>query len=130
MSACGGPATSTTASAKADWTARHGPAIAAVRTQLGFARSALDAGDRQTILAACNLLQDDLNAARNALPVPNPAADSALRKGLSSTSTGDSDCLQGARLASVASIVERAMAELRDASALMDTANQTITDWK
>lgn len=130
IAACGGGATSTKGSAKANWTAQHGAAIAAVRTQLGFARTALNAGDRQAILAACNLLQDDLSEGRKALPVPDPTADGALRKAFSTMSSGVSDCLQGARLASVASITERAMAELSDASTLMDMANQAIANWK
>ncbi|HEX3542331.1 MAG TPA: hypothetical protein VHT75_18000 [Acidimicrobiales bacterium] len=130
MAGCGGGGASTKASTKADWTAQHGAAIATARTQLGFARSTLDHGDRQAILSACNLLHDDLNDVQKALPVPNATVDSALRKAVASLSSGVSDCLQGARLASVASITERAMAELSDASTLMDTANQAIIDWK
>jgi hypothetical protein len=114
---------------KPEWTARYGAAVSAVGTQLDFARSALDKGQRDAILSACNLLHDDLGPAEQALPVPNLTVDAALRTSLNDLSTGVEDCLQGARVASVASITERAMAELARARTELDTANRDITNW-
>jgi hypothetical protein len=108
----------------------HGAAISAVNTELDFARSALDKGERDAILSACTLLNDDLVEARKAVPAPNSSVDAALRKGLDAVTLGASDCLQGARVASVASLNERAMAELTTARADMDAVNQAIANWR
>jgi hypothetical protein len=121
---------STSPTTKAGWTKDHGASVATLSTQLDFARSALDKGDRQAILSACNLLRDDLADTRKALPVPNAGVDTALRQALGSVTTGVADCLQGARVASVASIVERAMAELGDARTRLDGANRAIASWQ
>ncbi len=128
LAGCGGSGAGT-ATSKADWVARHGAAITALNTQLDFARAALAKGDRTEILSACNLLHDDLTDARAVLPAPNPAVDAALRQGFDAVTTGAADCLQGARLADVASITERAMAELQDARTRMDSANRAIAAW-
>lgn len=127
---CGGGSNGTTAPAtKAQWTSRHGAAIAAVDTELDLARTALSAGDRQAILGACTLLSDDVVEARKGLPLPDTKTDSELRHGLDSVAVGAADCVQGARVASVASLNEKAMAELGDARAAMDAAKQALAAW-
>jgi hypothetical protein len=127
---CGGGSDGTTGPAsKAQWTSRHGAAIAAVDTELDLARTALSAGDRQSILGACTLLSDDVGEARKGLPVPDTRTDSELRHGLDSVGVGAADCVQGARVASVASLNEKAMAELGDARAAMDAAKQALAAW-
>jgi hypothetical protein len=113
-------------SAESNWAAQHGPTVEALRTELTFARSDLDKGQQQDILAACNLLHDDLAAVSATLPAPDPTVNSDLHGALAILTSGVTDCLQGARLASVASLNERAMAELSAASSRLDTASQAI----
>jgi len=98
-------------------------------TELGLARTALAAGERQSILGACSLLEDDVVEARTGLPAPNPGVDSALRRAVSAVQMGASDCFRGAQLASVASLNEKAMAELADAKTKVDAFNQALASW-
>ena len=114
---------------KSQWSSEHGAAVTALSQQLTFARTELNKGNQPDIIASCNLLHDDLTAAMKAVPAPNPTVDAALRKAFGAISVGDSDCLEGARLASVASITERAMAELTTARTDMDSANSAIAAW-
>jgi len=126
--ACGGGSGGTTD--KAGWTTAHGAAVSAVSTDLDAARQALDTGQRPVILSACNQLQEDLVDARKGLPVPDTTVDRALRPALDAVGAGVPDCLEGARLASQASITEKAIAELRDARPKMDDANKAIAAWQ
>ena len=127
--ACGGGSGGGTTN-KAGWAKAHGAAVSAVSTDLDAARQALDTGQRPVILAACNQLQEDLVDARKGLPVPDAAADGALRSALDAVGAGVPDCLEGARLANQASITEKAIAELRDARPKMDDADKAIAAWQ
>ncbi|MDQ6615244.1 MAG: hypothetical protein M3083_10970 [Actinomycetota bacterium] len=125
---CGGGSSGKPAT-KAQWLTQHGTATSAVGTELEQARTALMAGDRQAVLGACSLLGDDVTEARKGLPVPDAATDAALRRGLDAVGVGAADCLQGARVASNASLNEKAMAELTDARARMDAADRALAAW-
>jgi hypothetical protein len=126
---CGGSGGGGAATTKAQWQSRHGAAIAALSTQLDYARTALDNGQRDVILSACNLLHDDLTQARSAVPVPNSTVNAALQSALDAVSVADNDCIQGARIASSAALNEKAMAELTNARSQMDLANRAIANW-
>ena len=115
-------------SSKAAWMAAHGDSIAALNTDLEVARSTLSSLLRPDILGSCNQLRDSLAEARKGLPVPDPAADTALRAGLDAVAVGTEDCIQGARGPDIPQL-ERSFRELREAHTLMDAANRTIEAW-
>ncbi len=128
---CGGGDSGNGAAAdKSEWEERHGEAVQAVSLDLDSARDALSKGDRPVILSSCNQLEEDLAEARKALPVPDPTVDGALRAALDAIQAGVPDCLQGARVASQASITESAIAKFRDARPKMDDANAAIAAWR
>ncbi len=129
FTSCGGDSDDGAATDKAEWEEKHGAAVAAVSTDLDEARQALSGGQRQLIISACTQLQEDLVEAREALPVPDPTVDAALRSALDAIEAGVPDCLEGARLANQAHITETAIAEFRDARPKMDEANRAIADW-
>lgn len=114
--------------AKAAWTARHGAAVAALNTDLDTARTTLSSLQRPDILGNCTQLRDSLVEARKALPVPDAAADAALRAGLDAVAGGTDDCIQGARGPDIPRL-EKSFSELREAHTLMDVANRTIAAW-
>ena len=129
--ACGGSDSGDSAAAdKSEWEERHGEVVQAVSVDLDAARDALSKGDRPVILSSCNQLQEDLADARKSLPVPEPTVDGALRAALEAIESGVPDCLQGARVASQASITESAIAKFRDARPKMDEANAAIAAWR
>ena len=117
------------ATSKAAWTARHGAALATLKTDLDAARSTLSSLQRPDILGNCNQLRDSLGEARKALPVPDPKSDAALRAGLDAVAEGTEDCIQGARGPDIPRL-EKSFRELRAAHALMDVANRTIAEWE
>ncbi|MGH9123042.1 MAG: hypothetical protein ACRDYC_14055 [Acidimicrobiales bacterium] len=127
--ACGGSGGGGQVS-KAEWTGAHSAAVASVNQELALATQTLNVGDRAGILAACGLLVGDVPAARKGLPVPNAAADAALRTGLDAAATAGADCLHGAQVATSASLNEKAMRELASATSLMAAANQALAAWQ
>ena len=124
-----GSAGTKVAANRSGWVKDHGADVMAVSRDLDAARQAVDKGDRPVILSTCNQLQDDLAAARKGLPAPDPSVDSALRAGLDAVAAGVPDCLQGARLASQASVTEKAQAKFNDARPKMDAVDKAIADW-
>jgi hypothetical protein len=129
LAACGGGGSSSTAAtSKATWTAKHGPAIAALNHDLQTAQDTLSSLQRPDILGNCNQLRDSLNEARKGLPVPDPTADTALRNGLDAVAVGTYDCIQGAR-GPVIPQLEKSFGELREAHTLMEVANNTLANW-
>lgn len=129
LAGCGGGGGRSEAGAKERWESQHGDALAALSTDLDAARDDLSRGDRALVLSSCNQLRTAVAETRDGLPVPDPAADRALRKALDQVSTGADDCVTGARQASEASAVEKAIAELEDARAALDEAQGAIRDW-
>ena len=130
--ACGGSGGSSagTATNKADWDKRNGAVVAAVSTDVDAANEALSKGDRPVILSSCNQLQEDLADARKGLPVPDAAADSAVRAGLDAVATAVPTCLNGGRVANEARVVEQAQREMKAARAKMDDAAKAIAAWQ
>lgn len=127
--ACGGGGSGSTTT-KAGWTKKHGPIVSTTSIDLDVANQALDAGQRPDVLAACNQLNDDVPQARKALPVPDPAADGALRTALDTIAGGVADCLEAARVGNQATLTEKAQAEIKDARVKMDDANKAIQNWQ
>ena len=128
LAGCGGDSSSA-GSSKGAWTASHGEAIAALSADLEVARSTLSSLQRPEILGSCNQLRDSLGQARTSLPVPDPAADAALRTALDAIAVGTEDCIQGARGPNIPQL-EGSFGELREAQKLMDVANRTIEAWR
>ena len=122
---CGGSSTTS----KAAWTAEHGAALAALNADLDTARATLSTLQRPDILGSCTQLRDSLAEARKGLPVPDPAADSALRTGFDALDVGIEDCIQGARGPNIPQL-EKSFRELREADTLMEVATRTLDKWK
>ena len=129
-SACGGgEGDDGPAQTKAEWESRYHQAIEDVAAGLDAARAALSDGEPVGIRTSCGALRDSEAEARRALPVPDGAADAALRQALTAVATGTADCLQ-AVASSDARRLERSIAELRDARGEMDRATQALAAWR
>jgi hypothetical protein len=116
------------ATAKAGWTAKHGAAMANLRTDLQAARTTLSSLQRPDILGTCVQLRDSLGEARKGLPVPDPASDTALRTALDAVAVGTDDCVEGARGPNIPQL-EKSFSELREANTLLDVATRTLDAW-
>jgi hypothetical protein len=127
LTGCGGGA-GTLVSPKAAWTAKHGPAMAALHADLQTAQDTLSSLQRPDILGNCNQLRDSLNEARKGIPVPDPTADTALRNALDAVAVGTEDCVQGAR-GPVIPQLEKSFSELREAHTLLQVADNTLAAW-
>ncbi len=125
LAGCGG----SEAEGKGGWESEHGDALAGLSTDLDAARADLAKGDRALVLSSCNQLKTAVAETREGLPVPDPASDGALRKALDQLATGAEDCVAGARQASDARAVEKAIAELREGRAALDEAQAAIRNW-
>jgi hypothetical protein len=130
VAGCGGSGGSSKPLTKAEWNRQHGAAVTTVSTELDRARASLNAGNQQSIIGDCTLLRDSITDAMKGLPVPDPVSDAALRKALASANTGAADCIQGGRVASNATLNEKAMAELMDAKGQMDLAKVALAAWR
>ena len=115
---------------KADWQKRHGSAVSVVSDGIDRSVQALNAGQRPVVLSECTQLQDDLAEARKAVPAPDAAVDSALRSALDATGTAVGTCVEGARIASEAAIVEKAQREMKVARERYDAAQGAIEAWQ
>lgn len=128
--ACGGGSDEGAAATnKAEWTKDHDATVNAVSIDIDEANGGLDKGDRPVILSSCNQLQEDLADARRALPVPDATVDGALRAAVDAAGVAVTTCLEGGRIASDASIVEKAQREMKAARAKMDDAQSAIKAW-
>ncbi len=130
VGACGGDSEEGAATNKADWQAKHGPVVKAVSLDVDAANDALTKGDRAIILSSCNQLQEDLADAQKALPVPDANVDAALRSALDATGTAAATCVEGGRVASDASIVEKAQREMKTARERYTAAQDAIAAWR
>ena len=128
--ACGGGSDDGPAANKADWEKKHGKTVAVVSDDIDRAVQALNAGQRPILLSECTQLMEDLNGAKKALPVPDPTVDAALRGAFDATGTAVGTCLEGARIASDASIVEKAQREMKVAREQYDAAQKAIGAWQ
>ena len=127
---CGGEDDGGGAANKADWQKRHGSAVSVVSDGIDRSVQALDAGQRPVVLSECTQLQDDLAEARKAVPAPDPTVDAALRSALDATTTAVGTCVEGARIASEAAIVEKAQREMEVARERYDAAQGAIEAWQ
>jgi hypothetical protein len=131
VGACGGSSSDTgTATNKADWDKKNGPAVKAVSLDVDQANTALDKGDRVAILSVCNQLQSDLGDARKGLPVPDATADGALKPALDSVGTATDTCLQGAKNPNDAHLVEDAQRDMKAARTKLDDAQKALANWQ
>lgn len=127
---CGGDDDGGGAANKADWQTKHGSAVSVVSDGIDRSVQALDAGQRPVVLSECTQLQDDLAEARKAVPAPDPTVDAALRSALDATTTAVGTCVEGARVASEAAIVEKAQREMKVARERYDAAQGAIEAWQ
>ena len=128
--ACGGDSDEGGASNKADWDKKHASAVKVVSDDIDRSVQALNAGQRPVVLSECTQLKDDLVDAKKAVPVPDPTVDAALRSALAATETAMNTCVEGGRVASDASIVEKAQREMKTARETYDAAQAAIAAWR
>jgi len=128
--ACGGDSDEGGAANKADWDKKHAGAVKVVSDDIDRSVQALNAGQRPVVLSECTQLKDDLVDAKKAVPVPDPTVDAALRSALTATETAMNTCVEGGRVASDASIVEKAQREMKTARDTYDAAQTAIAAWK
>ena len=114
---------------KADWDKKHAATVKVVSDDIDRAVQALNAGQRPVVLSECTQLQEDLVDAKKAVPVPDPTVDAALRKAFDATTTAANTCVEGGRVASDASIVEKAQREMKTARENYSAAQDAIAAW-
>lgn len=127
--ACGGGDDGPAAN-KAEWEEEYGSAVKVVSDDIDRAVQALNAGQRPVVLSECTQLQEDLAEARKAVPAPNPDVDRALRAAFDATGTAAATCVEGGRVASDASIVEKARREMGTARESYSLAQDAIVSWE
>ncbi len=129
--ACGGGSDDSGGAAnKADWEKKYGAVISSVSDDIDRSVQALDAGQQPVVRAACGQLQDDLLDARKAVPVPDGTVDAALRSALDASDTAAKTCVEGARVATSAALVEQAQREMKTARDTYSAAQDAIAVWK
>lgn len=115
---------------KGDWEKKHGKVVSVVSDDIDRSIQALNAGQRPILLSECTQLMEDLVGARKAVPVPDPTVDSALRSAFEATGTAVATCVDGARIASDASIIEKAQREMKVAREKYDAAQGAVEAWR
>ena len=115
----GAPAT------KAAWQAEYGVVVAAVDTALDRTQAATKDGEPVGIRTSCEGLRDSAAEAKETPPVPDEAAEKALRAALDGVAQGAADCLRSISQGD-ARLLEKSIAEVREARLLMDTANAKL----
>ena len=127
--ACGGGDDEGGAANKGDWEKKHGATVKVVSDDIDRAVQALNAGQRPVVLSECTQLQEDLVDAKKAVPVPDSTVNAALRKAFDDTTTAANTCVEGGRVASDASIVEKAQREMKAARESYSKAQDAIAAW-
>jgi hypothetical protein len=128
--ACGGGDDEGGAANKGDWEKKHGSIVSAVSDDIDRSVQALNAGQRPVVLQECTQLKEDLTEAKKkAVPVPDGVVDAAVRAAFDATTTAVDTCLEGARVASDASIVEKAQREMKTAREKYSAAQDAIAAW-
>ncbi|MEW6152551.1 MAG: hypothetical protein AB1673_00980 [Actinomycetota bacterium] len=126
---CGDGGGEGAATNKAEWEAQHGELVAAYSRDLTAVLNTINQGERTTTMATCNQVIDDANEVKEkALPVPNAAVDTALRKAVDIGLSAADNCLKGARNTE-AHAVEVAQREFAEAREAMDEAEAAIEAW-
>lgn len=116
--ACGGSDGPTN---REEWLDRHGATVNAVGMALDQTQAATKEGEPVAIRTSCESLRDSVQEAKETLPVPDDAADEALRKALDSMATGAADCVKAMGTGD-ARLLERSITKLREARLQLDTA--------
>lgn len=129
LGACGGDSEEG-ASNKADWQDKHGAAVTAVSQDIDRTNQALNVGERNVLLSECTQLTEDLADAKKAVPAPDPGVDSALRDAFGATDDAAKQCVEGARIAGVAHLIEEAQRKMKAAREKMDAAESAIKAWQ
>src|SRR5215212_12120928 len=115
---------------KGDWEKKHGSIVTSVSDDIDRSVQALNAGQRPVVLQECTQLQEDLTEAKKkAVPVPDSVVDAALRAAFDATTTAVGTCLEGARVASNADLVEEAQAQMKTAREKYSAAQDAIAAW-
>lgn len=127
---CGGGSDQGGAADKADWERKHGKAVSVVSDDIDRSVQALNAGQRPVVLQECTQLQEDLLDARKGVPAPDGTVDAALRSALDATATAVGTCVEGARIASEARIIEQAQREMKTARETYTAAQDAVAAWK
>lgn len=129
LGACGSESEGGAAS-KADWEAKHASAVTAVSQDIDRTNQALNVGERSVLLSECTQLSEDLVDARKAVPTPDPAVDGALRSAFDATDAAAKECIQGARIAGEAHLIEEAQRKMKTAREKMDAAESALKAWQ
>ena len=128
--ACGGGSDDGGAANKGDWEKKNGSIVSAVSDDIDRSVQALNAGQRPVVLQECTQLKEDLtDAKKKAVPVPDGVVDAALRAAFDVTTTAVDSCLEGARVASNADLVEDAQAKMKMAREKYSAAQDAVAAW-
>ncbi len=128
--ACGGgDSGEANAANKGEWEATYGAIVKAVSDDIDRSVQALNAGQQPVVRSACSQLQEDMVDARKAVPVPDGTVDATLRSAFDATDTAAKTCVEGARVASNAGLVEQAQREMKTARDTYSKAQDAIAAW-
>ena len=128
--ACGGgDSDGGDAANKPDWEKKYGAIVKSVSDDIDRSVQALNAGQQTVVRSECSQLQEDLVEARKAVPVPDSAVDAKLRSAFDATGTAAKTCVEGARIANNADLVEQAQREMKAARTSYSAAQDAIAAW-
>lgn len=127
--ACGSDSEDGAAANKAEWDKKHASLIALISDDIDRSNQALSGGQRSLVLSACTQLQEDSTDAKKALPVPDATVHAALSEALEFSQKSAAGCIEGARVAGDAHLVEVAQADMKKAREKYDTAQDAIAAW-
>ncbi len=130
LGACGGQSEEGGAANKAEWEEKHASAVTAVSNDIDRTNQALNTGERAVLLSECTQLSEDLADAKKAVPVPDPTVDTALRGALDATDAAAKQCIEGARIAGEAHLIEEAQRKMKTARDRFDEAQSAIKAWQ
>ncbi len=128
--ACGdGDSAGGNAANKGDWEKQYGAIVKSVSDDIDRSVQALNAGQQPIVRSACSQLQEDMVDARKAVPVPDSAVDTKVRAAFDATDTAAKTCVEGARVATSAALVEQAQREMKVARESYSQAQNAIAAW-
>jgi|GEM_PF-6620547 hypothetical protein len=130
LGGCGSGSDEGGAANKADWEEKHASAVTAVSQDIDRTNQALNVGERAVLLSECTQLSEDLADAKKAVPAPDPAVDGALRSAFDAADAAAKQCIEGARIAGEAHLVEEAQRKMKTAREKMDAAESALKAWQ
>ena len=131
LPACGG-GDSGGGTSKAAWQKKNGALVSAYSRDLSDAVNTINQGQRSATTGSCQQVTDDANdLKKQAIPVPNSAVDTPLRKAIDLGLSAAGHCLKGAGSSGSegAREVEAGQKDFADARKSMDAAEAAITAW-